>query len=249
MLLLQNQMNQAQLNEDTYGKQYLVALQRLGLIIGLQATSIQVPDATQVSEDSLSDIQDSSDNPFLNLANDEVQAAKAQSDSASAERLPRLYVSGSVGLMDDSRLVSQNDYSGWVGVSVPLFEGFRIDSEEKKNQALYRERTHEVSAVRLKVADVNAQLDQVVQVARDQLAVLGPQHDAALKSFSLAKDRYLNFLGSVTDLEESVRNVAQIETEIQNAQMDLLTAMGARKLFNGGVVKATGAEPMKEGKK
>ncbi len=234
MLLLQDQMDQAQLNVDTYEKRYQMVIKRLGFVIGVNSDSIQVPDSNQLGESALSVLQDSSENPFLDLATYEMKSAKALSDSASAERLPRLYVAGSVGLMDNSRLVSENDYSGWVGLSFPLFDGFRIESEEQKNQALYREKTDQISAVQLRVNDLNAEFDEAIQVAKSQLGVLGPQHDDALKSFALAKDRYLNFLGNVTDLEESVRNVAQIETETQNAQMDLLIAMGSRSLFNGG---------------
>ncbi|HTC21799.1 MAG TPA: hypothetical protein VK859_13170, partial [bacterium] len=100
-----------------------------------------------------------------------------------------------------------------------------------------REKNDRLSATQLQVDDVNAQFDEAINVARGQIQVLGPQHDAAGRSFSLAKDRYLNFLGSVTDLEESVRNVAQIETEMNNAQMDLLTSLGSKRLFNGGEVQ------------
>lgn len=239
MLLLQDQMDQAQMNVGTYQQRYRVAVDRLGLVIGMKADAIQVPDSSTLNEATISVIQDSGQNPYLNLAQDEVQSAKALSDSATAERLPRLYATGSVGVMDDSRLVSENDYSGWVGVSIPIFEGFRIASEEKKTQAAYREKNQQLSAVQLKVSDLNDQYMEAINVARGELAVLGPQHEAALKSFAMAKDRYLNFLGNVTDLEESVRNVAQIETETQNAQMDLLTALGSQKLFNGGRLKGS----------
>jgi outer membrane protein len=242
MLLLQDQMDQAQMNVDTYQERYQVAVKRLGLVIGLQPESIHVPDGSALNETVLAVIQDSDKNPYLNLATDEVEAAKALRDSASAERMPRLYATGSVGAMDNSRLVSENDYSGWVGVSIPVFEGFRIESEEKKNTALYREKNDQMSAIALKVSDLNAQFDETAHVARSQLSVLGPQRDAAVKSFTMAKDRYLNFLGTVNDLEESVRNVAQIDAEIQNAQMDLLIAVGSEKLFNGGFLKGSAEE-------
>jgi outer membrane protein TolC len=207
------------------------------LALGIDGGTIHVPETTALDENSVAVIQDATKNPYLNFAEDEVQTAKALSSGATAERLPRLYATGSVGLMDNSRLVSQNDYSGWVGVSFPLFEGFRIASEEKKAQASFREKNDRLSATQLQVDDVNAQFDEAINVAHGQLQVLGPQHDAAARNFSLAKDRYLNFLGTVTDLEESVRNVAEIETEMNNAQMDLLTSLGGKRLFNGGEVQ------------
>ncbi len=237
MLLLQDQMDQAQLYVDTYEQKYQTALKRLGIFLGVDGAAIQVPEPATLDENSLAVIQEAMRNPYLDFAEDEVQTAKALSSSATAERLPHLYATGSVGLMDNSRLVSENDYSGWVGISVPIFEGFRIASEEKKEQASLREKNDQMSATQLQVDDVNARFDEAINVARGQLQVLGPQHDAAVRNFSLAKDRYLNFLGTVTDLEESVRNVAEIETETNNAQMDLLTSLGEKKLFNGGGVQ------------
>jgi outer membrane protein len=236
-LLLQDQMDQAQLNVDTYEQQYQTALKRLGFALGVDSGTIHVPESATLDESSVGVIQDAAQNPYLGFATDEVQTAKALSSGATAQRLPRLYATGSVGLMDNSRLVSENDYSGWIGVSFPIFEGFRIASEEKKEEASFREKNDRLSATQLQVDDVNAQFDEAINVARGEIQVLGPQHDAAARSFSLAKDRYLNFLGTVTDLEESVRNVAQIETEMNNAQMDLLTSIGSKRLFNGGEVQ------------
>lgn len=245
MLLLQDQMDQAQLNVDTYDQKYRTTLKRLGLALGMDGGMIHVPETSTLDESSVEVIEDSTQNPYLDFAEDEVQTAKALSSGASAERLPRLYATGSVGLMDNSRLVSENDYSGWVGVSFPIFEGFRIASEEKKAQASFREKNDRLSATQLQVDDVNAQLDEAINVAKGQIQVLGPQHDAANRNFSLAKDRFLNFLGTVTDLEESVRNVAEIETEMNNAQMDLLTSLGAKRLFNGGAVRTVDASGTK----
>jgi outer membrane protein len=237
MLLLQDQMDQAQLNVDTYEQKFQTALKRLGIVLGMDGGPIHVPEPADIDEGSLAVIQEATQNPYLDFAEDEVQTAKALSSGASAERLPRLYAAGSVGLMDNSRLVSQNDYSGWVGVSFPLFEGFRIASEEKKAQASFREKNDRLSATQLQVDDMNAQFDETLEVARGQILALGPQFQAAIRNFSLTKDRYLNFLGTVTDLEESLRNFAQIETEMNDAQFDFLTAMGGKRLFNGGEVQ------------
>jgi outer membrane protein TolC len=236
LLLLQDQMDQAQLNVDTYEQQYQMTLKRLGLLLGVDGGSIHVPDYTTLDESGLKVIQEAVSNPYLRFAQDEVQTAKALSSGTTAERLPQLYVSGSVGLMDSSRLVPENDYSGWVGVTVPLFDEVRIGNEEKRTQAALQEKNKQFSATQLQVDDVNAQYDEAIGVARGQIGVLGPQHEAAVRNFALAKDRYLNFLGTVTDLEESVRNVAQIDTEMANAQMDLLTAEGSKSLFNGGTI-------------
>lgn len=122
------------------------------------------------------------------------------------------------------------------GSERPLFDEVRIGNEEKLTQAALQEKNKQLSAAQLQVDDTNAQYDEAIGVARGEIAVLGPQHEAAVRNFSLAKDRYLNFLGTVTDLEESVRNVAEIETEMDNAQMDLLISLGGKRLFNGGVV-------------
>ncbi len=236
LLLLRDQMDQAQLTEDGYDQRYQATLRRLALAAGMESASIRLPEPADLDESTIAAIQEPERNPYLDFAQDEVLAAKALSSSASAERLPRLYVSGSVGLMDSSRLVKQSDYSGWAGISIPVFEGFRIASEEKRAQASLREKSDRLSATQLQVEDLNAQLDEAIEYAREQVLSLGPQYVAATRNFSLAKDRYLKFLGTVTDLEESVRNIARIETEMNDAQTDFLAAAGGKRLLNGGQV-------------
>lgn len=237
LLLLENQKDNAQLNEDTYNQQYQGELTRLGLVVGLPALSLQVPQPANMGEQSLSAINEPTQNPLLDYAQSEIKVAKALTDSAAAERLPRLYVTGSVGAMDSTRLVSNSDYSGWAGISVPVFEGFSIDNEEKRARASYREKNDQLAATQLQIDDINAQYDKAIETDRIKIIELASQLGAAQRNFVMAKQRYLNFLGTVTDLEESVRNVALIETETNNAHVDLLKEQALKKLFNGGTVK------------
>jgi outer membrane protein TolC len=242
LLLLQNQQDEAKLTADTYDQQYQGNLKRLSLALGLtsqvsQAPVLQVPGPSHLSEQSLAAIGNTTQNPLLDYAQSEVKVSKAIVDSASAARMPRLYVTGSVGAMDSTRLVSNSDYSGWAGISVPVFEGFSLDNEEKRARASYREKNDLLSATQLQVDDLNAQYDQTIQTAQMKITELAPRYEQAQRNFLLAKDRYLNFLGTVTELEESLKNLALIEAETNNARMDLLLAQALKKLSNGGTLK------------
>ena len=61
LLLLQDQIEQAQLTADTYERQYQAALKRLAVAIEKPVTN--VPDAATFNEESLRVISDSGDNP------------------------------------------------------------------------------------------------------------------------------------------------------------------------------------------
>ena len=199
--------------------------------------NIQVPKPSDLNEQSLAVISEPTQNPLLDYAQSEINVAKAVEDSARAERLPRLYVTGSVGAMENTRLVSNSDYSGWAGVSVPVFEGFLIDNEERRARASFREKSDRLVAAQLQVNDLNAQYDQAIQTAQIKIKELDPQYEAAKRNFALAKERYLNFLGTVTDLEETLRNLATIEAEMNSARIGLLSAEALKKLSNGGKLK------------
>jgi outer membrane protein TolC len=246
-LLLQDQRDQAQLQAVNSQEAYEEALKRLALALGEKDAGFEVPEPRALDGASLEQIEESGRSPLLDLADDELDSAAALSSSANAENFPRLYVQGSVGAMQDERLVSASDYSGWVGVTVPIFSGFRIASEQLKAQASYWQKKDEGMQTQLDVDDENTQLDSRISLAQNQLESLAPQLEAADKNFNLAKDRYLNFLGTVTDLEESIRNLAQIQSEMNDAQAGLYLASGDKRLFNGGAPRAVPEEETESG--
>ncbi len=238
LLLLQDQIEQAQLTADTYERQYQAALKRLAVAIEKPVTN--VPDAATFNEESLRVISDSGDNPLLGFAKRDVQSAKALSDSASTEGLPNLYATGSIGLLKGVELVPDSNYSASIGISFPLFEGFRIDADQKIARSVFEEKNDQLTAVQRQVDDLNDQYDEALDIARNKISELAAQRDEVDENFKLAKQRYLSLLGTVTDLQASLSNMAQVQTEWIDAQMDALTASGAKKLFNGGSLAATG---------
>ncbi len=66
--------------------------------------------------------------------------------------------------------------------------------------------------------------------------ILMYEFDLAIKAFNVAKKRYFSFEGELIDLREAFRNLARVETEIQETRTRLLQASGSKALLNGSTV-------------
>jgi outer membrane protein TolC len=139
--------------------------------------------------------------------------------------------------MDESRLVNKRDYSGGFGVTMPIFEGYRIQSQIHQAQALAAQRDQDLNAVRLQLDELNAHYDEIINASRVQLDYLQKELEVADRAFELAKKRYYDFQGTLVDVREAVRNLERIQSEVIDIKADLLLALGSKALLNGAKVQ------------
>ena len=168
----------------------------------------------------------------------ETKSANETTAQYSAENLPVLEVAGGAGYLSDTRLVGSQDYSLFVGVSLPIFEGFRIDAQEKAARAETQARQAEVSADQLVLDDLNVRYLEQMQEAREDLATLSVEQDQAQKAAALARQRYLAFLGPLSDLQQALKDMVNVGLQTAEAKTQLLSAMGEKYLLGGGTSDA-----------
>ncbi|HEX3928223.1 MAG TPA: TolC family protein [Gemmatimonadales bacterium] len=163
----------------------------------------------------------------------EAQASLAASDaqlgSARAEHLPTLGLSSTYSKIDFPAKVFSfsrflTDWEVNVQLSVPIFNGGRMHAD-----AIAAEATRDVSALRVKQAEQQAQLD--VQDAANQLvsarsawqASLGTI-DQATRAYSIAELRYENGLSTLTDVADARLQLGQAQANTAQALHDLQIA-------------------------
>ncbi len=168
----------------------------------------------------------------------ETKSANEKASQFSAENLPVLEVAGSAGYLDEARLVQSQDYSLFIGISLPLFEGFRIDAEEKAARAEAQARQAEVSADQLFLGDLNVKFAEQIAEAREDLQTLSGEQDRSAKAVILARQRYLSFLGPLSDLQQALKDMVNAGLQISDAKTSLWSAAAGRYFLNGGTSDA-----------
>lgn len=232
-LLIKDQVDEARMNWLAFDERYKQAVKRLAMLTGLNENTIVCPTASSLDERSLNFLQPNIRSPLVSHAAAELKAAHFHASEAESKHLPKVYAAASAGYLNDTRLVPSQNYSAWVGVTLPLFEGFRISSEAQRARAVADEKESRLSAVQLDLDETNTRYDETINIARLELKLLKDQHETALRAFALARQRYLAFLGTVIDLREALRNIARIESQINARRAELLLALGSKAVLNG----------------
>lgn len=232
--LIEDQLADATLRVGDLSRQYQAAMERLALFTGLDVKSLACPSPSELSEGTLENLQVSGTSPLITGAQLETKSANETAARYSAENLPVLEVAGSAGYLDNTRLVQAQDYSLFVGISLPLFEGFRIDAEEKAARSETEAREAEVSADQMALDDLNVRYKEQVEEAQEDLAALAGEQERAQKAVALARQRYLTFLGPLSDLQQTLKDMVNVDTQIAEAKTRLLLATGQEYLLNGG---------------
>lgn len=236
-LLIEDQLDDADLKQQDYILRYRTVLLRLGLLTGLDGSTITCPAPADLDEASLAAIQEpGGDSPLLLRAADEAKAAGETTKSFSSENLPKVELGGSVGTLEGERLVQGQDYSAFAGITLPLFEGFKIDAGERQARQEEAAKDQELIEARLALDDLNARLDDQIAEARNDLKRLLPETDRAARAVSLSRSRYLTFLGPLSDLQQALKDRVNVESQIAEVKTQLLLALGSKALVNGGVL-------------
>ena len=232
-LLIQERAEQAVLAVVTAQDGAATARQALAIQLGRVGSPFDLP-ASEASESLLECLSGNAENPLLGYARSQRAVAKAQSAASLAQALPRLYGNASIGTVDKTLLVPDKDYSVSLGLAVPLFSGLRVFRDHQRAQARVRETEALVDDASRQIALGNLQYDEATAIAHAQLASLRGREEAARKNVELSKTRYYHLTGPVSDLLDALKNLGDIELQVNASQWDLLNALGAQKLFNGG---------------
>lgn len=233
-LLVHDQTTDAEMTAAAYGERYRVALERLAVLTGSSTTALSCQTPQMIPEAGLGLLQ-GAPNPLVQRAAAQAAAARADVDVQNAQYDPRLVATASVGDMDKVRLVQRHDYSGGFGVRMPIFNGGRIRGTVRQAEALAAAQDDAQQAVRFDIDQLNVRYDETIASSRVQLDFLNKEVDDASRAFRLAKQRYVDFQGTLVDVREALRNRERVESEVIDVKADLLLALGSKMLMNGGV--------------
>lgn len=236
MRVIRVELQEAETERDTFDEKYRKTLEKLALITGLDEKDMECPLPSAMDEGILKVIQDGSLSPYLTFAQSEIKAAQSGYAKAGAEHLPKLFVMGSVGALEGERFAPQDDYAVWVGLTVPVFEGFRIVSEEREARALIQENEERMEDAQLDVDELNVQYDEKISVSRLRLPLLEQQHADAVHSYKVGRERFLSYRETVVVMREALRDLSETGTKLNESKIELLTALGFKSFLNGGVV-------------
>jgi outer membrane protein TolC len=224
----------AQVQAASYDSRYRADLRRVGYFTGLSGGAITCLAPQDLTGKEFDDDSPPGASPLVVAAELRAKAAEEGVEKSSAQRLPRLEVAGSAGDLAGSRLVTDQDYSVYAGLTVPLFEGFRIDADVRRSAAARDQSLAEVAQARLDLADLTTRFSQRAEEARTQLAALGPELQDAGKAVDQARQRYLGFLGPLSDLQQALKDQVGIESRLAEAKASLLLATGSLRFLYGG---------------
>jgi outer membrane protein TolC len=232
-ILIEDQLENAGLQISELQQKYQATLVRLGLLTGLDPQKITCPLPVELSEENLSALTGEETSPLISRAEFEQKSANETVGKYSAQNLPKLEVAASAGYLSDTRLVNSQDYSVFVGITMPIFEGFRIDAQEKRARDEAEAKAQELASAKLTLADLNAEYDQQIDTAREDLKTLVPEQISAQRGVVVAKQRYLSFLSPLANLQQALKDMVAVDTQIAEVKTSLLLAMGSKALLNG----------------
>lgn len=233
-LLIGDQLSDATLRAQDFDRQYQAGLRRLALLTGREPASVSCPPPSGLPADYDPKLETLGSSPLVTRARLQSKSAEETAAGYSAENLPVLEVAGSAGYLSDTRLVSSQDYSLFVGVSLPLFEGFRIDAEEKAARAEAEARSAEAGADQLALDDLNIKFSDEIERSREELKILDGERQSVEKAEAVSKERYLTFLGPLSNFQQALKDRVNLDLETSDAKTTLWSAAVSRYLLNGG---------------
>lgn len=206
----------------------------------LELAPIAIPEA-RASFDYSPQILDLALNnrPDLKAVRSSVEARRVALGSSKRERLPSIGLTGQWGYGSESWSDDMEEqWSIGIGVSMPLFEGFRIDAATRQQAAALRQAELQLedqlnaveAEVRLAVADLDSRFRQIT-VARKQLAL-------SEREFELARIRFEEGVADNSDVVTAQAALATAEDTLVEAEYQFLLSRFALARAIGDVRRA-----------
>ena len=230
--LAQAQVEEARTNRNYFKSRMNSTAARLSLLTGNSENGLTCPALPAVAE-PVPLFATGAVNPYIRRSQTEVDLAKSRLAGAKLDYLPKIVGVASVGTMERERLVGRADYSGGLGIILPLFDGLGTVHRVGQARAALEATTQELGAVRLQMDEINARYDEIIDASKARIEHLEREQKLAEDGFSVAKSRYFKFQGTLVDLRDALRNLGRIETDMRDTQANLLEAEGSKALLSG----------------
>jgi outer membrane protein TolC len=168
----------------------------------------------------------------------EVESLDIAAERSRAAYLPRLDLSASYGLYNESSPFGADGQAWRLGAAInwELFDGFRRDANIARVSAEKTAAAAELSEVRREQAFRRAEVELRIQEARAQKKSAAQSLTAALESQRLLQQRYESGLADLADLLATQSALDQARSFLVAADIQLLFSLGQALLEEGRFV-------------
>ncbi len=181
-----------------------------------------------------------------------LEAARYRVGARKAELLPRLSLTGTIGLQS-FEADGLFDISQWfsnltAGLVAPLFQGGRLRANVRAQQARWAQQSAAYGRTVLNaVAEVETALARH-RLEQERLDLLRAQLTEASSSVDLQSRRYASGVAGYSDYLDALRTRLTVETTLASASRDYAIArLGVHRALGGSWVEGTAMPPGAEG--
>ena len=226
------QTEEAETAQAFFAARLKEATHELAVIMGIAETTFSCPALPNQLTSALNSNVGMDDSPLLARAVVNTKVAEARLHQQKAGFYPKIIAVASAGPMADARQVPKKDYAAGIGIVIPLLD-LHTNGEFHKAEANAEASKKELDAEKQTLGIMNAKYDEIIYASQVRLYHLHDEFMLANKAFNTAKKRYFSLEGDLIDLREAFRNLARVETEIEDTRTKLLQASGSKALLNG----------------
>jgi outer membrane protein len=226
------QTEEAQTAHAFFAERLKKSIHELAIIMNVPHENFSCPSLPNHLPDTLNPNMGMESSPLLARAKIDVSVAKSRLKQEKAGFYPKIVAMASLGEMAKARVVEKKAYSAAIAVVLPIVD-FRTSGEIQRAEAMLSAKTQDVEAEKQYLGEMNAKYDVIIQSSKVRLKHLNEEYSLAKQAFHVAKNRYFSLEGELIDLREAFRNIARVETEIQETRTRLLQASGSKALLNG----------------
>jgi outer membrane protein TolC len=242
--LLKDQNERALRNQEVFDQHYRSALRRIEILTGSPEGSIALADTKSLDQTLAKLFRNTpEESPLVKSPKFRADTAHAVVSQQSALNYPRIVAVGSAGGMHHSRLVPVDNYSGWIGLTVPIFEGFKISAEEKQAEAEAQKSDDLLDQARLGLADTDTKYAEDAKAREIEVRRFQTQREYSLKALKLSERRYVGFVGSLPDVRDSLYAYEDAESGLNQSRAELYRAQFAQAIVDGATI-SSGVEPL-----
>ena len=226
------QTEEAQTAQAFFAERLKKATQELAVIMNISNHDFSCPSLPKELTKKLNPNLGIESSPLLARAMAATKVAQSRLKQEKAGFYPKILAIASVGEMASARVVQKKAYSGGIAITLPIMD-FHTSGEIERASAQFSAKTQDVEAEKQYINEMDANYDLIIHSSKVRLQHLNDEYKLAKKAFDVAKNRYFSLEGELIDLREAFRNIARVETEIEETRTRLLQASGSKALLNG----------------
>ena len=161
--------------------------------------------------------------PHLLLAKAEKKSSESLLEGAKSNQLPSINLVGSLGEMEDVRLVKKEDYSVGVAIIFPVWNGGEDHHREKAYQRKLDYNEQVLKQAELEFSnELKSRKDQLDR-DKETLAAIEKDLELGRNTMQLASRRYRQLQGPLVDVRDAFKSLKSIE-EKRSKLLDSLAA-------------------------